>query len=273
MRKLGIKNYRFIRLLTAAIGLAAAALLLLALPVQGGERVVLIDECWGVDHFPNVEDYPLADLSGAAGQQLLNSPSWILLGYTFNLEVVPMGSELTITFADGEAVMGTVGEYGKTFAYRGVFDYGIFQWSGALLDPDGLLITDTLKGAVQVGSGENLTCNPEDLIESMQPATSTPPPTLTNTPSPATATTAPTAEPELFDDGEAAVVVDEPEIAIADEGGFFGLGFGATEWVLLLCCCLLLLGVVTGVVVVVVVRRNKLKEAELGIDDEDFQLR
>ncbi|MCH7662403.1 MAG: hypothetical protein IH859_00865 [Chloroflexi bacterium] len=263
----GKKTSYYARLFAQSAILVAFILLISVVPAQGGKRPVVIDECWGVDHFPNLDDYPLANLDGPEGQALLSNPTWIILGFTFNLEVVPVGSELTVTFGDGPVVTGTVADNGKTFAYRGVSSFNVYQWTGAISDPNGLLISDSLGGAVNVQSGENLTCNPDALIDSPQPDTSTAAPT--DTPPPGTATTEPST-PEEVEAVEPDVVVDEPDVVIgADGDGFFGIDLGVADWVYYLLLCLSCLVILAGVSVVIVIRRRRRRTMDHMLTEEE----
>lgn len=257
------RRFRIKRGVFAAAGLALAALMLVS-PIlaeaQGGVNV--LDECWGVDHFPVLADYPNLDPDGEEAQNLLNYPSWIILGFTFDLGEVPVGSMVTINFADGVTSYGTIGEYGRAMVYRGISSYGNYPWTDEVTDPDGEAIGSGLAGTVQVDANENLDCTPENLAESEMPM-----PESQATVTPFDFPT-PTPEPVLE--------FDQPETPFGD-GGIFDGSFGF-DWnmgimqIAVLCLCCLLVLAAGGTVVIVIRRRQRLQlqhKISYNGDEED----
>src|SRR3990172_13350413 len=133
-----------------AIGLLLGALLATGQPARAGMMIVL-DECQLVDHFYNEGDYPGVDFSQPTFQGALSLGG---LGVTFDLKYVPQGSDWDVAFSDGTRVSGTVGDFGKTFAYRGFTSYGSYPYTSDLTAPDGSPIEGAPSGTLIVGASE-----------------------------------------------------------------------------------------------------------------------
>ncbi|MBW8011878.1 MAG: hypothetical protein FVQ83_11675 [Chloroflexi bacterium] len=216
----------------------------------------ILDQCYGVVHFPDWGDYPDIDTSDPLFNGAL---SLGILGFTYDLSMVPYGSLMTVDFADGWSYTGMVGEDGKTFIYRGLWDYGNYGWADVVVDPSGNEINTGLNGTLVVDASE-VQCDSSTLISSPLPAaeptpTPTTPPEPTPTPtSPPPATQTAEAEPELISEPDTVAISEED-----GEGGFIDRFMaGAVSWVyycLVGLCCIVLL--VLGFSVIIIIRRRR----------------